>query len=78
MRIRNQGIKIMKSVLYLYSFLLIFFAFGDKSFSLTNYQIEKICKKERNELTCKKNLQEKQSNLQKGNLIEIPVIPYKR
>ena len=25
-----------------------------------------------------KNLQEKRSNLQKGNLIEIPVLPYKR
>ena len=51
---------------------------GDKSFSLTNYQIKRICKKEKWELTCIKNLQEKRSNLQKGNLIEIPVVPYKR
>ena len=52
--------------------------FDDKLLSLTNYQIKKICKKERNEITSKKNLQEKKFNLQKGNLIEIPVIPYKR
>ena len=59
-------------------FLLIFFTFGDKSFSLTDYQIKKICKKEKREFTCIKNLQEKRANLQKGNLIEIIVTPYKR
>ena len=53
------------------------FTFGDKSFSITDYQIKKICKKERKKLTCIKNLQEKRYYLQKGNLIEIPVIPYK-
>ena len=60
---------------------LAFFAllsFHDKSFSLTNYQINKICEKEKSVSACKKNLQEKRENLQKGNLIEIPVIPYKR
>ena len=60
---------------------LAFFAllsFHDKSFSLTNYQINKICEKEKRVTACKKNLQEKRENLQKGNLIEIPVIPYKR
>ena len=50
----------------------------DKSFSLTNYEIKKICKKEKRESICIKNLQEKRSKLQKGDLIEIPVIPYKR
>ncbi len=78
MTIRNQGIKIMKSVLYLSTFLFIFFAFGDESFSLTDYQIKKICKKEKRASTCIKNLQEKRSYLQKGNLIKIPVIPFKR
>ena len=60
---------------------LAFFAllsFHDKSFSLTNYQINKICEKEKRVTACKKNLEEKRENLQKGNLIEIPVIPYKR
>ena len=53
------------------------FSLGNKSFSITDYQIKKICKKERRELTCIKNLREKRFNLQKGNYIEIPVIPYK-
>ena len=51
---------------------------GGKSFSLTDYKIRKICEKEKRESICIKNLKEKRSNLKKGNLIEIPVIPYKR
>ena len=43
-----------------------------------NYKIEKICKKAKKKSICIKNLKEKISNLEKGNLIEIPVIPYKR
>jgi len=60
-------------------FILVFvlFIFGDKSFSLTDYQIRKICKNERKKSTCIKLLEEKRSNLQKGNFIEIPVLPYK-
>ena len=66
--------KLLYSSLFLFTLLLI----GEKSFSITDFQIKKICKKEKRELTCIKNLQEKRSNLQKGNYIEIPVIPYKR
>ena len=40
--------------------------------------VKKICKKDKKEINCIKNLKDKRSNLQKGNLIEIPVIPYKR
>ena len=64
-----------------FNFFLIFFSlltFGDKALSLTDYQIKKICGKKKKELICKKNFKEKRSELQKGNLIEIPVIPYKR
>ncbi len=68
----------MKSILNLYFFILILLSFNDKTFSLTDYQIKKICKKERVESICIKNLKEKRSNLQKGDKIEIPVIPYKR
>ena len=50
---------------------------GEKSLSITDFQIKKFCKKEKRELSCIKNLQEKRSNLQRGNHIEIPVIPYK-
>ena len=67
----------MKLALNLYLSLFTLFTFVEKSFALTNNQITKICKKEKRVKTCIKNLQEKRDNLQKGNLIEIPVIPYK-
>ena len=67
----------MKLVFNFSMFLLAFFSFSNKSFSLTDYQIKRFCKKEKRELTCIKNLQEKRSNLLEGNLIEIPVKPYK-
>ena len=66
----------MKLALNLSLFLFAFLSFSDESLSLTNYQIKKICKKEKREAICIKKLQEKRSNLQKGNLIEIPVKPY--
>ena len=59
-------------------FLFALFALSDKSLSMSDYKIKKICLKEKKESTCIRNLQEKRSNLKKGNLIEIPVIPYKR
>ncbi len=68
----------MKLSLNLFLFLFALFIFGDKSFSLTNYEIKRICKKEKRKSICIKNLQEKKSKLLKGNLIEIPVVPYKR
>ena len=72
------NLKSMKIVFNLSLFLFTLFMFGDNSFSLTDYQIKKICKKHQREASCLRNLREKRSNLQKGNLIEIPVIPYKR
>ena len=68
----------MKLSLNLTFFLLALFLPGDKSLSLTDYEIKRICKKEKREISCIKNLQEKKSLLLKGNLIEIPTIPYKR
>ena len=68
----------MKLTLNLSLFLLSLFIFEEKLLSLSNYQIRKICKNERMESKCIKNLQDKKNNLQNGNLIEIPVIPYKR
>ena len=59
-------------------FLLAFFSFSNKSLSLTDYQIKRFCAKYKRVYSCIKNLQEKRSDLQKGKLIEIPVIPYKR
>ena len=68
----------MKLPLSLLFLLFSFLLFCDKSLSLTDYKIKKICKKELKESICIKNLQYKRSILQKGNKIEIPVIPYKR
>ena len=68
----------MKLALNLSMFSLAFFSFSNESFSLTDYQIKKICVKEKRVSLCIKNLQEKRSDLQKGKLIEIPVTPYKR
>ena len=68
----------MKFALNLFLTLFVLLTIHDKAFSLTNYQINKICKKEKKASTCIKNLKEKRYNLQKGKLIEIPVIPYKR
>ena len=59
-------------------FLFALFTFSDESFSLTDYQIKNICKKEVRKLTCIRNLQEKRSNLHKGKKIEIPIKPFKR
>ena len=70
--------KSLKKALNLSLLFFVLVISGDKSFSLTDYQIKKICRREKSESFCIKNLREKKINLQKGNLIEIPVIPYKR
>jgi len=70
--------KQMKMVLNFSMSLLAFFLFSNELFSLTDYQIKRFCAKEKRVSICIKNLQEKRSDLQKGNLIEIPVRPYKR
>ena len=63
-----------------FNFSLFLFAsltFSTQSLSLTYYQMKKFCEKEKSQLRCIKDLKEKKSILEKGNLIEIPVIPYK-
>ena len=67
----------MKLRLNLSLFLLVFFSFSNESLSLTDYQIKRYCTKEKKVSLCIKDLKEKRSDLQKGKLIEIPVIPYK-
>ena len=68
----------MKLVLNISMFLLAFFSFSNETFSLTDYQIKRFCKKQKRVSSCIKNLKEKRSDLQEGKLIEIPVKPYKR
>ncbi len=68
----------MKSTLNFTLFILALGVFESESLSLTDYKIKEFCRNERKKSICIKNLQEKKSNLEKGNSIEIPVIPYKR
>ncbi len=68
----------MKVAFNLSFFLFSFFLLSNESLSMTDYQIKKICKKERRYISCKKDLQERRSKLESGNFIEIPVKPYKR
>ena len=68
----------MKIALNLFLFLYVLVISGDKSFSLTDYQIKRFCKNEKRQLTCIKNLRRKRFDLNNGKLIEIPVIPYER
>ena len=68
----------MKLLLKFSLFLLAFFSCSNESFSLSDYQIKRLCAKEKKVSLCIKNLQEKRSDLQKGKLIEIPVKPYKQ
>ena len=67
----------MKLALNLCLTIFVLFIFGDKSFSLSDYQIKKFCKNEKRKSKCIKFLEEKRSTLQEGKLIEIPVLPYK-
>ena len=68
----------MKLALKLSLFLFSLVLFENQSFSLTNYQIKKICKNEKRKSFCIKSLKQKKSNLEKGKFIEIPVIPYEK
>ena len=78
LRKKLLGRKSMKLALSLSLFLFTSGLLVDESFALTDYKIRRICEKERRKLICIKNFQEKKINLQKGNLIEIPVIPFKK
>ena len=68
----------MKLALYFFLFIFSLILFDDKSLSLSDYQIKNICKKEKSKSNCIKDLQEKKYKLQKGDFIEIPVIPFKK
>jgi len=68
----------MRSALKLSLFLFALFTLGEKSFSLSDYQINQFCRKEKRSSICIKILKEKRDNLKRGNLIEIPVIPFRK
>ena len=68
----------MKYLLFTFLFLLQCFINENKVYALNDYEIKKICKKERKQTTCIKFLKEKNINLLKGKRIKIPIIQYKR
>ena len=48
------------------------------AYALSDYEIKNICKDKKNKSNCQKYMRNKRYNLFKGNMIEIPVIPYKK
>ena len=68
----------MKLFFNTFLFFLIIFLFEDIAYSLSDYQIRQRCQKKSKRLNCIKNLKFKKLNLLKGDIIEIPVIPFKK
>ena len=68
----------MKLALNLILYIFVLLLVEVESLALTDYQIKRICKKDKNISMCIKNLQERRTIIQKGELIEIPVVPHKR
>tara|TARA_B100000212_G_scaffold159323_1_gene119649 strand:+ start:416 stop:610 length:195 start_codon:yes stop_codon:yes gene_type:complete len=57
---------------------LFFFNYSLNAFSITNNEINKICQREVNKFSCIKRLKINRYKLNKGNPINIPVVPYKK
>ena len=57
---------------------LFFLSYIPNTFAITNNEINKICQKEINKFLCVKRLKINRYKLNRGNPIEIPVIPYKK
>ena len=68
----------MKSVFNTLLYLLFLFLFENSAYSLSDYQIKKICQNKPRMTNCIKNLKFKKFNLLQGNQIEIPVVPFKK
>ena len=64
----------MKKI-YIY---LFFLTFSLNAFSITNSEFNKICQKEVNKFLCIRRLKINRYKLEKGNPIEIPVVPYEK
>ena len=68
----------MKYLLFTFLILSAFSLNENKVYALNDYEIIKICKKERKKRNCIANLKERNINLLKGKRIKILVIPFKR
>ena len=67
----------MKLFLKVFSLILLSLLVSLETYSITNYQILKICTKKRREKACIKKLKLNRELIQRGKPIEIPVYPYK-
>ena len=67
----------MKLFVKVFSLFLLSLIFSLETYSISNYQIFKICKRERKEKACIKKLKLKRELIYEGKPIEIPVYPYK-
>ena len=66
-----------KSMLKIFTYIF-FLTFTLNAFSISNNEINKICQKEINKFLCVKRLKINRFKLNRGNPIEIPVIPYEK
>ena len=67
----------MKLFFKVFSFFLLSLLLSLETYSISNYQIDKICKRKRKEKECIKKLKLKRELIYEGKPIEIPVYPYK-
>ena len=67
----------MKLFLKLSSLIIIFSMLGLETYSISNSQILKICRRKRREKACIKRLKFNRELILKGKPIEVPVYPYK-
>ena len=68
----------MKFFLNSLLFLLVSFLYQNNAYSLSERQINQICRNKQKKAYCIKNLKSKNNKLLQGNRIEIPVIPFKK
>ena len=68
----------MKLFLNTILFLLITSLFENNAYSLSDYRIKEICKRQIRRTNCIKEMKIKKLKLLQGNPIEIPILPYKK
>ena len=61
----------------IFTFVILSFNSSQPLFALSNYQIIKICQREKIEKKCIKRLRSMKIKLNQGKPIEVPVLPYK-
>ena len=67
----------MKLIFKVFSLFLLSLVLTLETYSISNYQIYKICAKKRREKKCIKRLKLNRELIKNGKPIEIPVYPYK-